>query len=99
MMFRLNRNAASGLHESKAVGMSLASGIQYNRTELFRDWDVYPELEREFFPTYVGELGLHVTQGDGMDLAFYIRLGFNEREARSLNIGLVYNLNFLHPRS
>ena len=95
-MFKANRNAASGFHQDKGIGMSLGAGIQYSRTEVFRDWEVYPDLERKLFPTYVGELGLHVTEGDGMDLALYIRFGMHEKEARSFNLGLVYNMNFFH---
>jgi hypothetical protein len=90
---KFNFGAASGFNEDKLLGWSLGGGIQYNRTELFGVSNKYPDLERSFFPTYVGELAMSLGIA-GFDFGFYTRLGFGEDKARSFNTGFVLNFNF-----
>lgn len=96
LLMKFNRNGASGFFRKQGAGISLGGGIQYNRTEVFRDWEAYPDLKRTFFPTYIGELGLHAASGDGADLALYLRLGYGEKEARSLNVGIIIQFNYMN---
>lgn len=90
---KFNFGAASGFNEDKLLGWSIGGGIQYNKTELFGVSNKFPDLERNFFPTYIGELALSLGIA-GFDLGFYCRMGFGEDKARSFNLGYILNFNF-----
>lgn len=93
LMGKFNFGAASGFNEDKLFGWSIGGGIQYNKTELFGLTDKFEDIERNFFPTYVGESSINVGIA-GFDFGFYIRLGFGEDRARSFNMGYSLNFNF-----
>lgn len=90
---KFNFGAASGFNEDKLIGWSLGGGIQYNKTELFGLTKDYADLEREFFPTYVGETTVNIGIA-GFDVALYLRLGFAENKASTVNTGFALNFNF-----
>lgn len=93
LLGKFNFGAASGFNEDKLLGWSIGGGIQYNRTELFGLTQKFDHIERDFFPTYVGEASVNLGIA-GFDFAFYLRLGFAEDMARSMNIGYSLNFNF-----
>jgi hypothetical protein len=81
-----------------SLGYSIGGGIQFNRTELFGLTKKYNVLERNFFPTYVGELG--VGGGvSGLNVILYFRVGAAAQDAFSFNSGLIFNVDLYKTKT
>ncbi len=98
LLAKLNFGALSGFSKNKLLGYSIGGGIQFNRTELFGLTKKYNVLERNFFPTYVGELG--VGGGvSGLNVILYFRVGAAAQDAFSFNSGLIFNVDLYKTKT
>ena len=98
LLAKFNFGALSGFSENRLLGYSLGGGVQFNRTELFGLTKKYDYLERKFFPTYVGELG--VGGGvSGLNVILYFRVGTSSQSAFSFNSGLTFNVDLFKSKS
>ncbi|HHH54902.1 MAG TPA: hypothetical protein ENK91_14665 [Bacteroidetes bacterium] len=91
---KINFNGLSGFMPGFSKGFSVGGGIQYTRTELFRN-ETYKKkgVEREFFKTYIFEIN-YGFGSFGSSGYFYLRYGMDfEDDASVLNIGLLYSIN------
>ena len=87
---KFNFGANSGFNDDQMMGFSFGGGLQYNRTELYGRTDEAPDIG--FFKTYYGEAALGFGIG-GADLQVYLRYGYGEEKAQSLNVGIVGSVN------
>jgi len=93
---KFNFGAASGFNQSNVLGWSIGGGIQYTNTEIYYLEERFEDrIETGFIPTYYGELGVAFGVA-GVDFTLYTRYGLNEKDASSLNIGLVTNINLIY---
>lgn len=98
LLAKLNFGALSGFSENKLLGYSIGGGIQFNRTELFGLTNKYNFLERNYFPTYVGEVGIGGGVS-GLNVILYFRVGTAAHKAFSFNSGLIFNVDLFKPKS
>ncbi|NOT36676.1 MAG: hypothetical protein HOP11_04810 [Saprospiraceae bacterium] len=91
---KVNYGCLSGF-SSKMIGFSVGGGIQYQRTELFGLSSKFDQYEREFFPTYIGQIEIAGGLG-GLNISYYLRMGLNQelKEAFSFNSGVLFSLNY-----
>ncbi|MGB0864536.1 MAG: hypothetical protein ACPGXZ_16560, partial [Saprospiraceae bacterium] len=99
MMMHLNFNGLSGFSNNNfGTGFSIGGGVQYSKTELYGTTRDYENLDRNLFPTYVGEVKLGFG-GKGIMVDLFLRYGLgldSDRKlsgANSLNIGLSSSFN------
>jgi hypothetical protein len=93
---KLNFGSASGFNDVSLLGFSLGGGIQYMNTEIFGTKKEFKDhIETGFYKTYFGEIGLSFGLA-GFDTSLFVRYGKGENEEKSLNVGLVLNMNFTH---
>ncbi|MBK6823716.1 MAG: hypothetical protein IPG87_12230 [Saprospiraceae bacterium] len=98
LMAKFNAGALTGISKNRLIGYSIGGGIQFNRTELFGLNEKFKEIKRSIFPTYVGELGVGGGVG-GFNLILFLRIGFNQANAFSLNTGIVTKTNLFKSKT
>ncbi|NNF33485.1 MAG: hypothetical protein HKN68_05220 [Saprospiraceae bacterium] len=95
MLAHLNFGGLSGLDKEGKFGFTVGGGIQYNKTELYylNGGDKEIGVTRDFFKTYVGEIGYGFGMS-GFTLHAYVRYGYNpDNSANSFNFGIRYDFN------
>ncbi len=98
LLLKANFNGLSGLSKNKLIGFSIGGGIQYSKTELFGLTKKYKDLDRSFFPTYVGEIG--VGGGvSGSSVVWNTRVGIGKNHAFVFNTGLVFYINYFKQKT
>ena len=98
LLLKANFNGLSGLSKNKLIGFSIGGGIQYSKTELFGLSKKYQELDRSFFPTYVGEIGIGGGVS-GSSVVWNTRVGIGKNHAFVFNTGLVFYINYFKQKT
>jgi hypothetical protein len=93
---KFNFGAASGWNEDRFTGWSFGGGLQYTNTEIYgTNSDFEGLIEEGYMRTYFGEIASHFGF-NGFDMALYARYGWNESSSRTVNVGLITNLNLTY---
>jgi hypothetical protein len=98
LLLKANFNGLSGLSKNKLIGFSIGGGIQYSKTELFGLTQKYKDLDRSFFPTYVGEIGIGGGVS-GSSVVWNTRVGIGKNHAFVFNTGLVFYINYFKQKT
>mgnify|MGYP000111581178 CR=1 FL=1 len=95
VMGKLNFGGLSGLNKEGKFGFSIGGGLQWSRTELYGLRDSFAEqgITRDWFKTYVGEIGYGFGLS-GFTAHAIVRYGYNpDTKANTFNFGLQYDFN------
>ena len=95
MLAHINFGGLTGLDKEGKFGFTIGGGIQYNKTEIYylSSETEGGEIERDFFRTYVGEVGYGFGMS-GFTLHGFLRLGYDpDTSANSFNFGIRYDFN------
>jgi hypothetical protein len=96
-LVKLNFDGMSGFSKNKLIGYSIGGGIQYSHTEWYGLHTAFKNLERKYFPSYIGEIAV----GGGINkvnLSYYLRIGVGKDGAFSLNNGLIFNFDLFKSK-
>ena len=93
LMVYLNSGGLSSFSHGKIIGFAIGGGIQYQITDLIFKPSRYDNLNRDLFPTYVGEIAFGGGFG-GKTGKLFIRLGYGKNQTHSANIGFLLNSPF-----
>ena len=95
MLAHINFGGLTALDKEGKFGFTIGGGIQYNKTEVYylNGGDKENGVSRDFFRTYVGEIGYGFGMS-GFTLHGFLRLGYDpDTSANSFNFGIRYDFN------
>jgi hypothetical protein len=95
VMGKFNFGGLSGLNKEGKFGFSIGAGVQWSRTELYGLRDNFAELgvTRDWFRTYVGEIGYGFGLS-GFSAKAILRYGYDpDSNANTFNFGIQYDFN------
>lgn len=94
MIAKLNFGSLSSFGNSDKKGFYIGGGVQYSRTELYGlTADYRDNTSRNLFRTWIGEIGYGSGKNGSVTNSF-VRFGFGDNQAFSLNIGSLISFNF-----
>lgn len=94
LIAKLNFGSLSSFSKSEKKGFYLGGGVQYTRTELYGlTADFRDNTTRNLFRTWIGEFGYGSGKNGAVTTSF-VRFGFGDNDAFTLNIGSLISFNF-----